>query len=71
MDDVCVFPWLLQETAAAQAEAAVFDASRLADFAEQVIFNRPATTLSPLVREAGRLVRYCPESSPHADPESC
>jgi len=48
---------LPQEAAAARAEAAVFDASRLTDFTEKVVLNAPATALSPLVHEAGRLVR--------------
>jgi hypothetical protein len=42
--------------AAARAEQAAFDASRLADFTERIHFNAPAFALSPLVREAGRLV---------------
>lgn len=46
----------MQEAATVRAEEAAFDASRLADFAERIHFNAPATALSPLVREAGRLV---------------
>lgn len=42
----------------ARAEHAAFDASRLADFTERIHFNSPAVALSPLVREAGRLVRH-------------
>lgn len=51
--------------AAARAEHAAFDASRLADFTERIHFNAPAFSLSPLVREAGRLV------STAAAPSSC
>lgn len=47
---------MLKEAAAACAEEVAFDASRLADFTERIHFNARATALSPLVREAGRLV---------------
>ncbi|KAK9828528.1 hypothetical protein WJX72_000603 [[Myrmecia] bisecta] len=46
----------LQNASQARMVAAVFDTSRLVDFTERVQYDGPATQLSPLVREAGRLV---------------
>ena len=46
----------MQSIAQSRAQEAVFDASRLSDFGERVQFDRPAEQLTPLVREAGRLV---------------
>ena len=45
----------LQVLAQQQAEAAVFDTSRLVDFTEAVQYTGPTVQLTPLVREAGRL----------------
>ena len=47
---------VMQALSRQRADAAAFDASRLVDFAERVRFAGPAAQLSPLVREAGRLV---------------
>lgn len=46
----------LQALAQQRMAAAAFDTSRLADFTERVQINVPATQLTPLVRESGRLV---------------
>lgn len=46
----------LQESARQRAAAALFDKSLLVDFGEQMQYDAPATQLTPLVREAGRMV---------------
>ena len=46
----------VQAAAHARADAARFDASRLADFGEQVAFDSAVELQSPLVREPGRLL---------------
>lgn len=46
---------LLDAAVKAREDAASFDTSRLVDFSERVVWEGPATQLSPLVREPGRL----------------
>ncbi len=46
---------MLVASVRAREDAASFDSSRLHDFAERVLWEGPATQLTPLVREPGRL----------------
>ena len=46
----------MQEGARLRAAAALFDKSLLVDFSEQVQYDTSAAQLTPLVKEAGRLV---------------
>jgi factor associated with neutral sphingomyelinase activation len=46
---------MLDLCARAREDAARFDSSRLVDFSERLLWEGPATQLSPLVREPGRL----------------
>ncbi|CAD7696355.1 unnamed protein product [Ostreobium quekettii] len=46
----------LEEKAREREDAASFDTSRLVDFSERILYEGPATQLTPLVREPGKMV---------------
>lgn len=63
---------IAQTAVKAQAQAAVFDSSRLVDFMETIQYNAPVTALTPLVSEPGRLViNHTICTAPTSFPANC